>query len=64
MLLKALKALYPSVSDEALISIINNLLLDANATPEEIASWIQGLLTGYVIAGSIKSKTNDKAEEI
>ena len=62
MLLKALKALYPSVSDESLIPIINNLLLDANATPEEITSWIQGLLTGYVIAESIKS--NDKAEEI
>ena len=62
MLLKALKALYPSVSDEALISIINNLLLDANATPEEIASWIQGLLTGYVIAKCIKS--NIKTEEI
>ena len=62
MLLKALKALYPSVSDEALISIINNLLLDANATPEEIASWIQGLLTGYVIAECIKS--NIKTEEI
>ena len=62
MLLKALKALYPSVSDEALISIINNLLLDANATPEEIASWIQGLLTGYVIAESVKA--NIKAEEI
>ena len=64
MLLKALKSLYPNVSDEALMPIINNLLLDANATPEEIASWIQGLLTGYVIAESIKSKTNDKAEEI
>ena len=64
MLLKALKTLYPSVSDEALIPIINRLLLDANATPEEIASWIQGLLAGYVIAESIKSKVNDKAEEI
>ena len=64
MLIKAIKALYPNVSDEALVPIINNLLLDANATPEEIASWIQGLLTGYVIAESIKSKTNDKAEEI
>ena len=64
MLLKAIKALYPNVSDEALVPIINNLLLDANATPEEIASWLQGLLTGYVIAESIKSKTNDKAEEI
>ena len=62
MLLKALKALYPSVSDESLIPIINNLLLDSNATPEEITSWIQGLLTGYVITESIKS--NDKAEEI
>ena len=62
MLLKALKALYPSVSNEALIPIINNLLLDANATPEEITSWIQGILTGYIIAESIKS--NDKAEEI
>ena len=62
MLLKALKALYPSVSDESLIPIINNLLLDSNATPEEIASWLQGLLTGYVIAESIKF--NDKAEEI
>ena len=61
MLLKALKALYPGVSDEALIPIINNLLLDANATPEEIASWIQGFLTGYVIAESIKSSI--KAEE-
>ena len=64
MLLKAIKALYPNVSDEALVQIINNLLLDTNAMPEEIASWIQGLLTGYVIAESIKSKTNDKAEEI
>ena len=62
MLLKAIKALYPHVSNEALVPIINNLLLDSNATPEEIASWIQGLLTGYVIAESIKS--NDKAEEI
>ena len=62
MLLKALKALYPSVLDEALIPIINNLLLDANATPEEIALWIQGLLTGYVIAECIKS--NIKTEEI
>ena len=62
MLLKALKSLYPNVSDKALIPIINNLLLDANSTPEEIASWIQGLLTGYVIAESIKS--NDKTEEI
>ena len=62
MLLKAIKALYPTVSDEALVPIINNLLLDANATPEEIASWLQGLLTGYVIAESIKF--NDKAEEI
>ena len=62
MLLKALKALYPSVSDEALIPILNNLLLDANATPEEIALWIQGLLTGYVIAECIKS--NIKTEEI
>ena len=64
MLLKALKALYPHVSDEALVPIINNLLLDATATPEETASWIQGLLTGYVIAESIKSKANDNAEEI
>ena len=62
MLLKALKALYPSVSDEALIPIINNMLLDANSTSEEIASWIQGILTGYIIAESIKS--NIKAEEI
>ena len=62
MLLKALKALYPHASDEALVPIINNLLLDLNATPEEIASWLQGLLTGYVIAESIKF--NDKAEEI
>ena len=62
MLLKALKALYPGVSDEALAPIINSLLLNANATPEEITSWIQGLLTGYVIAESIKS--NIKAEEI
>ena len=62
MLLKALKSLYPNVSDKALIPIINNLLLDANASPKEIASWIQGLLTGYVIAESIKS--NNKAEEI
>ena len=62
MLLKAIKALYPHVSDEALIPIINTLLLDANATPEEITSWIQGLLTGYVIAESIKSNIN--AEEI
>ena len=64
MLLKALKALYPDVSEKTLIPLINDLLLDANASPEEIASWIQGLLTGYVIAESIKSKTNDKAEEI
>ena len=62
MLLKAIKALYPNVSDETLVPIINNLLLDLNATPEEIASWLQGLLTGYVIAESIKF--NDKAEEI
>ena len=62
MLLKAIKVLYPHVSDEALVPIINNLLLDANATPEEIASWLQGLLTGYVIAESIKSNIN--AEEI
>ena len=62
MLLKALKSLYPNVSDKALIPIINNLLLDAS--PEEIASWIQDLLTGYVIAESIKSKANDNAEEI
>ena len=61
MLLKAIKALYPHVSNEALVPIINNLLLDSNATPEEIASWIQGLLIGYVIAESIKSK--NKAEE-
>ena len=64
MLLKALKALYPNVSNETLIPIINSLLLDTNASPEEITSWIQGLLTGYVIAESIKSKANDKAEEI
>ena len=64
MLLKALKALYPNVSNEALIPIINSLLLDTNASPEEIASWIQGLLTGYVIAESIKSKANDNAEEL
>ena len=64
MLLKALKALYSDVPEKALIPLINDLLLDANASPEEIASWIQGLLTGYVIAESIKSKTNDKAEEI
>ena len=64
MLLKALKVLYPDVPEKALIPLINDLLLDANASPEEIASWIQGLLTGYVIAESIKSKTNDKAEEI
>ena len=63
MLLKALKALYPNVSNETLIPIINSLLLDTNASPEEITSWIQGLLTGYVIAESIKSKVNDKAEE-
>ena len=62
MLIKAIKALYPNVSDEALVQIINNLLLDTNAMPEEITSWIQGLLTGYVIAESIKS--NIKAEEI
>ena len=62
MLLKALKALYPDVSEKTLIPLINDLLLDANDTPEEIASWIQGLLTGYVIAESIKS--NNKAEEI
>ena len=53
MLIKAIKALYPNVSDEALVQIINNLLLDTNAMPEEITSWIQGLLTGYVIAESI-----------
>ena len=64
MLLKALKALYPNVSNETLIPIINSLLLDTNASPEEITSWIQWLLTGYVIAESIKSKANDKAEEI
>ena len=64
MLLKALKALYPDVPEKALIPLINDLLLDANASPEEITSWIQGLLTGYVIAESIKSKANDKAEEI
>ncbi len=63
MLLKALKALYPDVPEKALIPLINDLLLDANASPEEITSWIQGLLTGYVIAESIKSKVNDKAEE-
>ena len=62
MLLKAIKALYPNVSDEALVQIINNLLLDTNAMPVEITSWIQGLLTGYVIAEIIKS--NNKAEEI
>ena len=64
MLLKALKALYPDVPEKALIPLINDLLLDANATPEEITSWIQGLLTGYVIAESIKSKATDNAEEI
>ena len=64
MLLKALKALNPNVSNETLIPIINSLLLATNASPEEITSWIQGLLTGYVIAESIKSKANDKAEEI
>ena len=64
MLLKALKALYPDVLEKALVPLINDMLLDTNASPEEIASWIQGLLTGYVIAESIKSKTNDKAEEI
>ena len=63
MLLKALKALYPDVSEKTLIPLINDLLLDTNATPEEITSWIQGLLTGYVIAESTKSKVNDKAEE-
>ena len=63
MLLKALKALYPGMPEKALIPLINDLLLDANASPEEITSWIQGLLTGYVIAESIKSKVNDKAEE-
>ena len=63
MLLNALNALYPDVSEKALIPIINDLLLDANASPENIASWIQGLLTGYVIAESTKSKVNDKAEE-
>ena len=62
--LKALKALYPAVPEKALVPFINDMLLDTNASPEEIASWIQGLLTGYVIAESIKSKTNDKAEEI
>ena len=62
MLLKALKALYPNVSNEALIPIINSLLLNTNASPEETASWIQGILTGYIIAESIKS--NGKAEEI
>ena len=64
MLLKALKALYPDVPEKALIPLINDLLLDANASPEEITSWIQGLLTGYIIAESIKSKANDNAEEI
>ena len=64
MLLKALKALYPDVPEKALVPLINDLLLDANASPEEIMSWIQGLLAGYVIAESIKSKVNDKAEEI
>ena len=64
MLLKALKALYPDVPEKALVPLINVMLLDTNASPEEIASWIQGLLTGYVIAESIKPKTNDKAEEI
>ena len=64
MLLKALKALYPNISNEAFIPTINSLLLDMNASPEEIASWIQGLLTGYVIAESIKSKANDNAEEL
>ena len=64
MLLKALKALYPAVPEKALVPLINDMLLDTNASPEEIASWIQGLLTGYVIAESIKSKTNDKSEEI
>ena len=64
MLLKALKALYPDVPEKALVPLINDMLLDTNASPEEIASWIQGLLTGYVIAESIKSKTNNKAEEI
>ena len=64
MLLKALKALYPDVSEKTLSPLINDLLLDANATPEEITSWIQGLLTGYVIAESIKSKATDNAEEI
>ena len=64
MLLKALKALYPDVPEKALVPLINDMLLDTNTSPEEIASWIQGLLTGYVIAESIKSKTNDKAEEI
>ena len=38
MLLKALKALYPDVPEKALIPLINDLLLDANASPEEIAS--------------------------
>ena len=64
MLLKALKALYPDVPEKALVPLINDMLLDTNASPEEIASWIQGLLTGYVIAESIKPKINDKAEEI
>ena len=64
MLLKVLKALYPDVPEKGLVPLINDMLLDTNASPEEIASWIQGLLTGYVIAENIKSKTNDKAEEI
>ena len=62
MLLKALKALYPDVPEKGLVPLINDMLLDTNASPEEIASWIQGLLTGYVIAESIKS--TNKAEEI
>ena len=64
MLLKALKALYPNVPDDALIQITNELLLDENASPADFAAWIQGLLTGYVIAESIKSKTNGNTEEL
>lgn len=63
MLLKALKALYPNVSDETLIQMINKLCLDKSSGHEEFEAWIHGLLTGYVIAESINSKMNGNTEE-
>ncbi len=64
MLLKALKALYPNIPDDTLIRITNELLLDENANLSDFAAWIQGLITGYIIADSIKIQTDNGVEAL